>query len=150
MELPHPWELRESTRYPGRCFYFNRETSESQWIRPVPYPGHKIRCPPIIYVYHILIRDSTTDSKCRRSIDEAKSEIDQLFIDLIEKKRTFEEMARRKSEDDATRSDGGKIGWIKPGKMPIQFENAAWQLDICEMSAPVHTDQGWHLILRRG
>lgn len=83
-------------------------------------------------------------------MQEAKSEIDALFAELIAKKRTFDEVAQRKSEDDETKREGGKLGWIKPGKMPLEFDNAAWQLDIGEMSTPVHTDQGWHLILRRG
>lgn len=83
-------------------------------------------------------------------MQEAKSEIDKILVELVAKKANFEEIAQRKSEDTETKSHGGRIGWIKAGQMPLEFENAAWQLDICEMSSPVHTKHGWHLILRRG
>lgn len=139
MELPHPWELRESTRYPGRCFYFNRETKETRWIRPVPYPGRGVVWPPIIYALHILA--------CGH---DAKAKIDRIFNDLITGKRRFEDVARAESDDLETKSKGGTLGWIKHGSMPPEFERAAWQLNICEMSSPVSTPQGWHLILRRG
>ena len=58
MDLPPPWELRESSRYPGRCFYYNTDTHESSWFRPIPYPGHRIAWPPAVFVLHILVRDS--------------------------------------------------------------------------------------------
>ena len=151
MELIHPWELRESTRYPGRCFYFNQETKESRWIRPEPYPGKKSNVwPNILYLHHIVVEDSSANPRCDRTKDEARRKIERIAEDLREGRRTFEELAWRESDDDKTRADGGKIGWIKPGTMPLEFEKMAWQLEICEMSCPVYSKFGWHLILRRG
>ena len=140
MDLPPPWELRESSRYPGRCFYYNTDTHESSWFRPIPYPGHRIAWPPAVFVLHILVRDS----------DEAQEKIIGLRQSLIEQNRSFVDVARSSSEDTATAGKGGCLGWVQRGQMPKEFEDAAWELRIGEMSLPVHTSQGWHLILRRG
>ena len=140
MDLPPPWELRESSKYPGRCFYYNTDTHESSWFRPVPYPGHRVAWPPAVFVLHILVRDS----------DQAQEKIIGLRQSLIDQNRSFPEVARSSSEDSATSGRGGCLGWVQRGQMPKEFEDAAWELHIGEMSLPVHTSQGWHLILRRG
>lgn len=145
MDLPPPWELRESMKYPGRCFYFNRETHESSWLRPVPYPGHPVPWPPAIFAFHILIKESED-----RTPEQLRQIIEGVRQNLIQKRRTFEKAAQSESEDPNTRAKSGCLGWIRRGQMPPEFDAAAWRLHVGEMSPPVRTSLGWHLILRRG
>ena len=57
----------------------------------------------------------------------------------------FAELARLQSEDSsATR--GGDLGWIYPGDTLPEFERAYSNLKIMEISEPVKTQFGWHLI----
>lgn len=153
MELPPPWEIRESTKYPGRCYYFNTSTHESSWVRPIPYPGNKINWPPIIYVHHILIKHKNSSGATEANItipqEDAKKKIKKINADLINGKK-FDDMANEFSDDKDTKDNGGAIGWIFQGQMPVEFDQIAWQLRIGEMSPVVETKLGYHLILRRG
>ena len=142
MELPPPWELRDSTRYPGRCYYYNPETQESLWLRPTPYPGSKptTKWPPILYALQIFIKHS----------DTAKDEIRKIADEIISGKAKFEEIAKEKSQDERTRDNGGILGWIKIDDMHEKLKEVARRLRPGEMSPPIETQEGFYLILRRG
>jgi hypothetical protein len=153
MDLPPPWEIRESAKYPGRCYYFNTTTQESYWIRPIAYPGHRTTpWPPAVYLLHILVRFLRANERSdvvTRTREQAQDRIKQLCTKLLVTSQSFDDLARTESDDDETREAGGVLGWIKRGTMPPEFEKMAWQLKVGEM-APVETKMGWHLILRRG
>jgi peptidyl-prolyl cis-trans isomerase SurA len=57
----------------------------------------------------------------------------------------FAELARLHSED-ASGSKGGDLGWLSPGDTVPEFERAMSALKPGEVSAPVQTPFGWHLI----
>ena len=48
--------------------------------------------------------------------------------------------------EDATSAKGGDLGWISPGDTVPAFEDAMNKLAINQLSAPVRTPFGWHLI----
>lgn len=154
MNLPHPWEIRESKKYPGRCYYFNTETSESTWIRPYRYPGNDNNqvWPPIVYLAQIQIkfRGVLGSDGCTRTSEDAKSFIEGIQNDIRLGKATFEEMAIHHSDDNETKEKGGVIGWIKRDKLDEKLGETAWQLRIGEMSHPVKTDKGFYLLYRSG
>jgi peptidyl-prolyl cis-trans isomerase SurA len=92
------------------------------------------------HVRHILIKVSEVVSE-----GEAKARIDRIR-DRIETGAKFEEQAKLNSED-ASSAKGGDLGWISPGDTVPDFETAMNRLKIGEMSAPVRTQFGWHIIL---
>ena len=57
----------------------------------------------------------------------------------------FEDLARVNSED-ATSAKGGDLGWISPGDTVPDFDRAMDKLSLHELSAPVRTPFGWHLV----
>ena len=91
------------------------------------------------HVRHILIKVNEVVSEA-----EAKARIDRIK-DRIETGAKFEEQAKLNSED-ATSAKGGDLGWISPGDTVPDFEQAMNRLKIGEVSAPVRTPFGWHLI----
>ncbi len=64
----------------------------------------------------------------------------------IEKGAKFADVAKRESSDSASAAQGGSLGWGKHGRFVPQFESAAWALKPGEVSGPVLTPFGYHLI----
>ena len=88
---------------------------------------------------HILVRANESVSET-----EARRRIDRLRQRLVEG-ATFEDIARFNSED-ASAARGGDLGWVYPGDTVPEFENAMAQLKPNELSAPIRSPFGWHLI----
>ena len=57
----------------------------------------------------------------------------------------FAEMAEIYS-DDGSASSGGDLGWFARGRMVPEFDSATWALEVDEISTPVRTRFGWHII----
>jgi peptidyl-prolyl cis-trans isomerase SurA len=89
---------------------------------------------------HILLRISP-----QRSDDEARQQLEQLR-QRIRGGQDFAELARTYSDDKGSGERGGDLGWVSPGMLVPPFEQAMNALKLNEVSAPVKTQFGWHLI----
>ena len=70
---------------------------------------------------------------------------EQIRKDILDGKGSFEEYAREYSKCPSGQN-GGDLGYFRRGQMVPQFEVAAFNLPIGEISKPVWTQFGWHLI----
>ena len=91
------------------------------------------------HVRHILIRTNELVSE-----DEAKRKLLSLRERIVNGVN-FAELARLNS-DDGSASRGGDLGWIYPGDTVAEFERAFTELKPMDVSQPVKTPFGWHLI----
>ncbi len=78
--------------------------------------------------------------------DEAYVKLSQIRKDIIDKKVTFEEMAKAHSDDLGSGKQGGELGWQKRGTFVTEFEAAAYNLADNEISQIVETQFGYHII----
>ena len=92
-----------------------------------------------MHVRHILIRVNEITSEA-----DGKAKIDRLK-DRLDAGAKFEDMARLNSED-ASSAKGGDLGWVSPGDTVPVFEEAMNKLAVKQVSAPVRSPFGWHLI----
>jgi peptidyl-prolyl cis-trans isomerase SurA len=90
-------------------------------------------------VRHILIKTSEVTSE-----SEAKSRLAEIR-QRIDGGANFAEQAKQYSEDGSA-SQGGDLGWVSPGVFVPEFERAMSALKIGQLSNPVQTEFGWHLI----
>jgi hypothetical protein len=60
---------------------------------------------------------------------------------------SFAEEAKLESDDEASASRGGFLGWVAKGNMVPQFDSAVFTMKLNEISMPVRTQFGYHLIL---
>jgi len=58
----------------------------------------------------------------------------------------FATVARAVSDDTASATDGGDLGWLSPGDTVPEFEQVMADLPIGELSQPIKSRYGWHLI----
>lgn len=61
----------------------------------------------------------------------------------------FAALARANSDDPGSKAAGGDLGWISRGTMPAPFETALFGMQAGQVSEPVRTDFGWHVIQLR-
>lgn len=59
---------------------------------------------------------------------------------------SFAELAQQYSDDDGSALDGGELGWVRPGQMVPAFEDAVSDMDVGELSQPVRSRFGYHVI----
>lgn len=88
---------------------------------------------------HILVKTTelTSATDARRRILDLKERLDN--------GASFQELAKLHSED-ASASSGGSLGWISPGDTVPDFEQAMNALQPGQVSEPVQSPFGWHLI----
>jgi peptidyl-prolyl cis-trans isomerase SurA len=89
---------------------------------------------------HILIKVTPTTSAA-----DAKRKLEDLKERLDNKAAKFEDLARLQSNDTSA-AKGGDLGWLMPGDTLPEFEAAMNALKIGEVSTPVETSFGYHLI----
>lgn len=96
---------------------------------------------------HILIAvgGSEGESATQADWEAAKSEADKIRAE-IQNGADFASTAQKYSDDEATRTSGGKLGAVTPGQTVPAFEEAVFSLKKGEISEPVKTPYGYHLI----
>lgn len=78
--------------------------------------------------------------------DEAKRRIDSIYT-ALQAGADFETLARQLSQDPGSAQHGGMLGWFSRHQMVKEFEDAAFAMQAGEMSKPVLSPFGWHIIL---
>jgi len=98
---------------------------------------------------HILIRFPESETDKTKGDEAAKQKIDEIAA-KIKAGEDFAKLADEYSEDPGNSADGvkkgGELGWFTKGKMVKEFENAAFGLKVGEVSEPVKTAYGYHII----
>ena len=89
---------------------------------------------------HILLRTSA-----KLTDDEARQKLMQLRTQ-IESGQDFAALARANSEDKNSAAKGGDLGWVLPGTVVPQFEQAMVALQPNQISPPFQTPFGWHIV----
>ena len=112
------------------------------------------------YGWHIVLIEEERDHKevkashiMKMVPDPSMDAEKKALIDSIAKIITpenFAEVATRESEDRGSSMRGGELGWFGKGQMVKPFEDATFALAEGEISAPVRSQYGWHLILKEG
>ncbi|MET1080154.1 MAG: SurA N-terminal domain-containing protein [Pseudomonas sp.] len=89
---------------------------------------------------HILIAvdDKVTDEQAKAKLDEAQKRLDQ--------GESFAEVAKSVSQDPGSAANGGDLGYAGPGVYDPAFEKALYELKQDQVSVPVRSQFGWHLI----
>ncbi len=94
---------------------------------------------------HILVKADDPAGAGAAKGDVAKARIDALAA-RVKKGEDFAKVASEASDDPGSRERGGDLGFFSAGVMAKAFEDAAMKMKPGEVSEPVRTQFGWHLI----
>ncbi|PFF17313.1 peptidylprolyl isomerase [Bacillus anthracis] len=90
---------------------------------------------PEIKASHILVSDENEAKEIKKKLDAGAS---------------FEELAKQESQDLLSKEKGGDLGYFNSGKMTPEFETAAYKLKVGQISDPVQSPNGYHIIKLTG
>jgi parvulin-like peptidyl-prolyl isomerase len=112
----------------------------------------------VLYKKEIVDKARASEKEIRDEYDRQKEEIHAAHI-LVETKEQaddiyqqlkngadFTQLAKEKSIDPSAKTNGGDLGFFKRGKMVPEFQDAAFNLKVGEISRPIQTQFGWHII----
>lgn len=81
---------------------------------------------------HVLVKDEKLAQDIKKKLDAGED---------------IEELAKEYSEDPGSKDTGGKLGFFGKGAMVPEFEEAAFSLKVGEISEPIKTSHGYHVIV---
>lgn len=102
----------------------------------------RFRTPERVKARHILL---TTTGKSGEEIEKIKAQADDL-LGQVRGGADFAELAKQHSQDPGTAMNGGDLGWVARGQTVPNFENAAFSLELGDISDVVSTEYGFHII----
>lgn len=91
-------------------------------------------------VRHILIKPTAI-----RDDNESRALAADLRVQILDGSE-FEALAREYSDDIGSAQEGGDLGWTSPGQMVPEFEKAMNATGIDDISEPVRSEFGWHIL----
>ena len=140
-ELPALFVSALKTMQPGEVSDLLRSPSGFHLLKLIDKRGgKKTQAITQTRARHILLRTNEIVSA-----DDARRRLEKLR-QRIENGDDFTELAKAHSEDPGSAVSGGDLGWVNPGQTVPEFEHAMDALKLNELSAPVRTSYGFHLI----
>lgn len=95
----------------------------------------------MVKVSHIMLQgDGSKDNEA------VIARADSIRNEILAGRLDWDEAAKRFSIDRGSNQQGGSMGWIMPGRYPAPFEDAAYSLSVGEISQPVNSGFGFHLV----
>lgn len=98
-----------------------------------------------IYDDKVKMIPAEDEVDARHILVESEEKANEVF-DKINKGEDFAKLAAEYSSDPGSKADGGKLGYFTKGMMVKEFEDAAFALKKGEVSKPVKSKFGWHVI----
>ena len=96
-----------------------------------------------------MVPSDSLDAIKKAQIDSIASELAKAQKDHVQStKEIFAEVAKRESDDRGSSARGGELGWFGKGMMVKPFEDAAFSMKAGEISAPVRSQYGWHILYK--
>jgi peptidyl-prolyl cis-trans isomerase C len=95
-----------------------------------------------VHARHILFRAAAGDEKASKEAEEKLKAV----IARLKKGEDFAKVAGEVTEDPSGKANGGDLGYFSKDQMVPEFSEAAFKLEQGQISEPVKTQFGWHVI----
>ena len=98
--------------------------------------------PTTVKLRHLLVKINPSEKQIKRTMDFLKD----LRLKVLNKELSFGEAALNYSQDPGSKNSGGSLGFVRRGTLVTQFEATAFNLKPGEISPPIKTEFGYHII----
>ncbi len=98
-----------------------------------------------LYDAQVAAAKPSEEARARHILVESEVKAKEIF-EKIAHGEDFARMAKEHSKDPGSKEEGGDLGYFSRGQMVPQFEDAAFKLKAGEMSQPIQSQFGWHII----
>jgi peptidyl-prolyl cis-trans isomerase SurA len=109
---------------------------ESLHLDSIPYYNAEVQMAQIVFLPKIT----------REAKRAMKKKAEKIRLELLNKESGFSTQAILYSDDPGSASNGGELGWVEPGMMVPEFEQASFSLPIGQISELIETKYGVHII----
>jgi len=109
---------------------------ESLHMDSIPYYNAEVQMAQIVFLPKIT----------REAKRAMKKKAEKIRLELLNKESGFSTQAILYSDDPGSASNGGELGWVEPGMMVPEFEQASFSLPIGQISELIETKYGVHII----
>src|SRR5690606_35440130 len=96
--------------------------------------------PEKVTIFHIFQNPKANEKLKKKFYDKAAA-----LLDSIKSGRDFSELAKKYSDDPGSAAQGGDLGSVKKGVFYPEFEEAAFKLNVGEISGVVESPVGFHI-----
>ena len=139
-ELPSLFAKEVSTLKVGETSEPIRSGAGFHLIHLAEKRGNTVKFEDQTLARHILVQTSEirTETQTKLLIEE--------IAERLKAGEDFKQLARQFSEDPGSKMDGGELGWSKEGDYDPEFEKVLNKTGIGEISNPLKSSYGWHII----
>jgi peptidyl-prolyl cis-trans isomerase D len=97
---------------------------------------------------HILVAVDKSAGKDAK--EKARAQAEQISNEVKKNPASFAELAKKNSQDPGSAANGGDLGTFTRGSMVKAFDDAVFNMKVGEISAPVESEYGYHIIRLTG
>lgn len=108
--------------------------------------GNHSEAPKIITIKEVNARHILIKTNVLVTDEIAKNKIQEIRQSIVNGSTSFASAAKLYSEDPSSADNGGELGWNNPNNFDSNFRAALLRLSKGEISQPVKSSYGWHLI----
>lgn len=138
-------KLDQSPAFQTRLAYLKRRALRELYFEKVIKAGVTDADARKIYDEQVKLLKPEEEVSARHILVDTEAEAKTLK-EKIDKGADFAQLAKENSKDPGSKDDGGNLGYFGHGQMVPQFEEVVFKLKKGEVSDPVKTQFGWHLV----
>jgi len=138
-------KLNEGPDYETRLTYLKRRALRELYFEKVIKGSVSDADARKIYDDQVKLLKPEEEVSARHILVETEEQAKALK-EKLDKGADFAQLAKENSKDPGSKDDGGNLGYFGHGQMVPQFEEVVFKLKKGEVSAPVKTQFGWHLV----
>lgn len=138
-------KLDQSADFQTRLTYLKRRALRELYFEKVIKTGVTDADARKIYDEQVKLLKPEEEVSARHILVDTEAEAKALK-EKIDKGADFSQLAKENSKDPGSKDDGGNLGYFGHGQMVPQFEEVVFKLKKGEVSDPVKTQFGWHLV----